>query len=164
MPTMEDYGKQPRDRRVERLRRTADELAAAIAGRSNAVLSRRPDARSWAPKEIVCHLRDTEEVFGARIQQILAMDLEPTLVVTDPDRWAEERQYLTNDAGVALAAFRRRRTEALEKFATLTPAEWEKGALHPLLGSITLDGFLSAMAAHDDDHLAQLARALQGSA
>ena len=96
MPTMEEYAKQPREQRRQRLDRTADELAAAIKGQSDAVLSRRPDAKNWAAKEVVCHLRDTEEIFGARIEQILAMDVDPKLVVTNPDRRAEERQYLAN--------------------------------------------------------------------
>ena len=164
MPTIEEYAKQPREQRMQRLTRTADELAAAIEGQSDAVLSRRPDAKSWAAKEVVCHLRDTEEVFGARIEQILAMDVDSKLVLTNPDRWAEERQYLTNDVGKALAAFRQRRVETLETFAKLTPAQWEKGGTHPVNGRIALDGFLSVLAWHDDNHLDQLTRALQGRA
>src|SRR5690349_24967172 len=57
MPTMEDYAKQPREQRITRLQRTADELAAAVRGHDDEALSRRPDAKNWAPKEIVCHLR-----------------------------------------------------------------------------------------------------------
>ena len=52
MPTMEEYAKQPREQRLHRLTRTGDELAAAIKGQSDAVLSRRPDAKNWAAKEI----------------------------------------------------------------------------------------------------------------
>ena len=87
------------------------------------------------------------------------MDVDPKLVATNPDRWAEERQYLANDTGKALAAFRQRRDEMLETFVKLTTAQWEKGGLHPVAGRITLDGFLSIMAWHDDNHLDQLARA-----
>jgi hypothetical protein len=164
MLTIEDYAKQPREQRMQRLTRTADEFSAVIKGQSDAALSRRPDAKNWAGKEIVCHMRDTEEVFGARIEQILAMDVEPKLIATNPDRWAEERQYLTNDVARALAAFRQRRAETLETFSTLTPEQWEKGGIHSVAGRIALDGFLSIMAWHDDNHLDQLARALQGRA
>jgi hypothetical protein len=149
---------------MRRLTRTADELGAAIKGQSDAVLSRRPDAPNWAAKEVVCHLRDAEEVFGARFEQILAMNVEPTLGNTDPDRLAEERQYLRNDTGEALAAFRRRRAETLETLGQLTPAHWEKGGIHPVRGRITIDSVLSFMAWHDDNHLDQLRRALQGRA
>ena len=165
MPTMEEYAKQPREQRMARLTRTAGELAAAITGQSEAVLSRRPDAKNWAAKEVVCHLRDTEEAFGVRFEQILAMDTDPKLGGPgNPDRWAEERQYMRNDAAEALAAFRKRREETLATFSKLTPAQWGKGGIHPVRGRMTIDTFLTLMAWHDDNHLDQLARALEGRA
>jgi len=164
MPTMEEYAKQPREERMRRLNRTPDDLAAAIKGQSDAILSRRPDATNWAAKEVVCHLRDTEEAFGTRFQLILTMDVDPALVGSPADRLADERQYLRNDPEEALAAFRRRRAETLQTLGKLTPAEWEKGGIHPVRGRITIDGFLSLMAWHDDNHLDQLTRALQGRA
>jgi uncharacterized damage-inducible protein DinB len=164
MPTMEEYARQPRATRLQRLTRTADQLAAAIEGRGDAVLSRRPDATNWAVKEIVCHLRDTEESFGGRFAQILAMDTDPTLGGANADRLAEERQYLRNDTAEAVAAFRTRRQETLEIVRTLTPVQWDKGAIHPVRGRITLDGFLALLAWHDDNHLEQLTRALEGRA
>ena len=164
MPTMEEYATQPTAQRLARLTRTADELAAAIKGQSDAALSRRPDAKNWAAKEIVCHLRDTEEAFGARFEQILAMDTDPKLGAASADRWAEERQYLRNDAAEAVGAFRKRREETLATLRTLTPEQWNKGGIHPVRGRMTLDTFLALMAWHDDNHLDQLARALAGRA
>ena len=164
MPTMEEYAKQPREQRAQRLTRTADELAAAIKGQSDAVLSRRPDAKNWAAKEIVCHLRDAEEAFGTRFEQMMAMDVDPRLTGPSADRMAEERQYLRNDAAEALAAFRQRRQETVKFFGTLTAAQWDKGGIHPVRGRISVDGFLALMAWHDDNHLDQLKRALDGKA
>jgi uncharacterized damage-inducible protein DinB len=164
MPSMEEYAKQPREARIQRLTRTADELAAAVKGQSDAVLSRRPDEKNWAAKEVVCHLRDAEESFTTRFEQILAMDVDPKLTGPSADRMAEERQYLRNDAAEALAAFRKRRQETVAFFGKLTPAQWDKGGIHPARGRITLDGFLTLMAWHDDNHLDQLTRALQGRA
>ena len=164
MPTMEEYATQPAAQRLARLTRTADQLTAAIKGRAESVLARRPDGKNWAPKEIVCHLRDTEEAFGARFEQILAMDVDPKLGAPTADRWAEERQYLRNDALEAIAAFRTRREDNLATLRALTPAQWNKGALHPVRGRMTLDTFLTLMAWHDDNHLDQLARALEGKA
>jgi hypothetical protein len=125
-----------RDADNGRVRRTAARAAPAtphsyrrragrrhIKGQSDGVLSRRPDAKNWAAKEIVCHLRDTEE---------------------------------------ALAAFRRRRAETLDLFAKLEPGQWEKGGIHPVRGRFTIDAILSIMAWHDDNHLGQLMRALEG--
>lgn len=67
MPTMEDYLTRPVVARLEPLRTTPDELAAEIRGRSDAILSSRPDGRNWSAKEIVCHLRDVEELFYYRL-------------------------------------------------------------------------------------------------
>jgi hypothetical protein len=163
MPTMEEYAKQPREQRLQRLERTASELTAAIRGQSDAVLSRRPDARNWAAKEVVCHLRDTEELFMMRFETIMAAD-EPKVSAIDPDRWAQDRQYLRNDAAEAAAAFRKRRDESLTLLRKLDSDQWTRGAIHPVRGRFTIDDIVSLMAAHDDNHLDQLKRALEGRA
>src|SRR5262249_29601443 len=123
MTTREELSKRPREQHLERMARTADDLAAAILGRGEAALVRRPDAKNWSAKEIICHLRDTEELFIVRLETIAALD-EPMIPAAGmgrwalnlkadgqpaaPDRWAEDRQYLRNDAAHALATFRNR--------------------------------------------------------
>lgn len=163
---MEEYAKQPAAERLKRLARTADELAAAIRGQSEAALARRPDAKNWAAQEVVCHLRDTEELFIGRFELIAAVDEPklPALNPATPDRWAEDRQYLRNDVNAALAAFRRRREESLAYLRTLAPEQWTRGGVHPQRGRMTVDGFVTLMAWHDDNHLDQLTRALAGRA
>ena len=161
MPTMEEVAKQPREQRMARLTRTADDLASAIRGRSDEALSRRPDTMNWAAKEVVCHLRDTEELFMERFQMILATD-EPKLSGLNPDRWAEERQYLRNDVNGALAAFRKRREESLDFLGKLAPEAWQRAGVHATRGKFTLEDFVILMTWHDDNHLDQLNRALEG--
>jgi uncharacterized damage-inducible protein DinB len=163
MPTMEEVAKQPLEERLGRMRRTADDLAAAIKGKSDTDLSRRPDAKNWAAKEVLCHLRDTEELFMERFQTIMANE-EPKLGGPQPDRWAEERQYLRNDAGEALTAFRKRRDDSLAFLKKLAPPDWQRAGVSPTRGRITIDQFVSLMAWHDDNHLDQLKRALDGRA
>lgn len=163
MPTMEEVAKQTREQRVARLTRTADDLAAATRGQSEEALSRRPDAKNWAAKEVVCHLRDTEELFMERFQMILAMD-EPKLSGLNPDRWADERQYLRNDVNGALASFRTRRDESLDFLKKLTPEGWQRAGVHAPRGKFTLEDFVILMTWHDDNHLDQLKRALEGKA
>jgi hypothetical protein len=162
VPSIEDYARRPREERLARIARTPDELADAVRGAAASVLARRPAPKSWAPNEVVCHLRDNEEWFLERMRMIVAMDL-PRFVATNPDRWADERQYLTNDAAVALAAFTRRRRETLEFLGKLAPEDWARAGLHvDSRGRRTIDEFLSVMAWHDDNHLDQLRRALLG--
>ncbi len=163
MPTMEEYAKQPLAQRLARMERTADELAEAIKGQSDAVLARRPDVKNWAAKEVLCHLRDTEESFMVRFDSMMAMD-DPKLLAANPERWAEERQYLRNLASEALAAFRKRRQESLAFLRKCTPEQLQRGGIHATRGRMTIDDFATLMAWHDDNHLDQLKRALEGRA
>ncbi len=80
----------------------------------------------------------------------------------DPDRWAEERQYRRCDTDVALMAFARRRGETLTLLGTLTPADWKRGGIHLLRGRMALDEWVASLASHDDNHLHQLKRTLDG--
>jgi len=155
------FGASP-DERLARLARTPDQVAAALGGRREAALRRRPAPEAWAPTEIVCHLRDAEELFGQRMATILA-DEEPALPDAGPaDRWARERQYARHDPTLALEHFRRRRGESLETLIALPPAEWQRGGEHPARGRLTIDMLVAHMAWHDDNHLEQLTRALEG--
>ncbi len=209
MPTREDYLRLPLAQRLARLAGTADELAEAIRDRSAAQLSRRPGAPNWSATEIICHLRDVEELFRIRFHTILAIDdpqiltfsAEPTALAAwgiglsdsalgspsaaprtinsalgspsaaprttvghplDPDRWAEERQYARSDPHQALTAFRRQRTETVALLGSLTDAQWLRGGIHLRLGRLTLGDWVASLAAHDDNHLDQLTRAIDG--
>jgi hypothetical protein len=162
MPSIDEYARRPREERLARIAGTPDELADAVRGADAAVVARRPAPTSWAATEVMCHLRDNEEWFLERMRLIVAMD-QPRFVATNPDRWADERQYLTNDAALALAAFTRRRRETLEFLRPLEPDAWARAGLHTdSRGRRTIDEFLSVMAWHDDNHLDQLRRALTG--
>jgi len=78
----------------------------------------------------------------------------------DPDRWAEDRQYRRADPGAAAAAFRSRRRDITALLRGLAPGEWARGGIHLRLGRLTLAEWAARLAAHDDNHLAQLRRAL----
>jgi hypothetical protein len=180
MATRDEYLAQPLSERLARLARTPDEIAAPINGRNDGDLGRGGAGDGWSAKELVCHLRDIEELCILRFHTMLVMD-DPLVFVAgapppdperwgiagavpfplDPERWNSDRQYLRNDAREALAAFRRRRSEVLAFFAALTPAQWRRGSMHPVHGRINFEAWTAAMAAHDDNHVDQLRRALR---
>jgi len=166
MPTLEEVAKQSLEQRLDRMSRTAEDLASAIHGQSETALVRRPDSKNWAANEVICHLRDIEEVYFVRIHAILLND-EPK-IYADPsgaaNRFAGDRQYLRNDAVQALAAFRRRREETLALLRSLTLEQRERGCLHPTRGRIIIDAIATMLTWHDDNHLDQLRRALKGKA
>ena len=146
---------------LSKIEKGPDDFASVLQGAAEPVLSRRPDEKNWAPKEIICHLRDTEELFLTRFQSIIAMD-NPKYAAVDADRWAEERQYLRNDAGEALTAFRKRRADTLKFLRALTPGQWDRMGVHATRGRESLKDSAGSIARHDLNHLEQLKRSLAG--
>jgi hypothetical protein len=165
-----EYARQPATRSLERMERTAQEIAAALDGHGDTGLSRRPAPTAWSAKEVICHLRDMlamEEpkflVLGEMPHDRAAWGIvEGDAMPLDPDRWADERQYHRNDAVTALAALRRRRQESLTFLARLEPDQWRRGSIHATLGRMTFADWVALIAAHDDKHVAQLELALEG--
>jgi hypothetical protein len=178
MPNRDEYLARPLADRLSRLSATPEDLARAASGVTDEALSR-PGADGWSAKDVVCHLRDVEELCVLRFHLMLADDDPKVFVVgapppdpeawgiggevpfpMDPERWRLERQYARNDAGEALAAFTRRRRESLALLAALTPEQWQRGSIHPERGRVTFEEWTAGIASHDDNHLAQLQRAL----
>src|SRR5262249_37164669 len=153
MPTVDEYLSRSLVDRLLRLEATCQEIGAAFDGKSEALIGRRPDSQNWSAREIVCHLRDVEELFLIRFQTLLAID-DPKILTCaatpdvlaqwgigdavghplDPARWAEERQYARCDARLALDAFRRRRGEVLALLDALSPDQWQRGGIHLIRG------------------------------
>jgi len=162
MATREEHAKLSRRERLACIAKTPDQLAAAMKGRSDEALARRPDAKNWAPTEVMCHLRDNEEWFFGCLRLIMLAD-EPYVLMTSPDREAEDRQYLRNDPRLALETFSRRRAATLQLFRELAPEHWDRVAI--LVSSHSrrnIDEYLTVIAWHDDNHLDQLRRAVDG--
>ena len=44
----------------------------------------------------------------------------------------------------------------------LPDGDWQRGGIHLARGRLTLAQWVASLAAHDDNHLAQLARAVEG--
>ncbi|MFH1758558.1 MAG: DinB family protein [Pseudomonadota bacterium] len=153
MKNLEDY--------LTSMATTPGDIEAVIRGLSDPLLSKRPDDKNWAAKEIVCHMRDTEEQFMIRFQTIMALD-EPKLLAVEAERWSSERQYLRNDGFEALSSFRKRRNEVLEFLRGLNPEQWNRGGIHPTRGRMSIKDFVTFIAGHDQNHLEQLKRAVAG--
>jgi hypothetical protein len=45
---------------------------------------------------------------------------------------------------------------------TLSPVDWQRSGHHPARGRLSIDLLVALMAWHDDNHLDQLTRALEG--
>src|SRR5438874_12555017 len=60
--------------RLDLLARTPEALSDAVDGLDDAALSRRAGPQEWTAKDVICHLRDVEELGILRFHSMLAMD------------------------------------------------------------------------------------------
>jgi hypothetical protein len=160
--SVEDWAAVPVADRLARLERTPADLARLLRDQTATALSRRPAEDAWSATEVVCHLRDAETQLGGWIRLVLATD-DPALVEAGAaDHRAAERQDTSHHAGAAWDAFGRRRDDTLAVLRSLDAAAWTRAGHHARRGRLTVDDLVALMAWHDEDHLDQVRRALEG--
>jgi len=106
----------------------------------------------WTIRQIVCHLRDCELMYGVRMRQMLSMD-HPTLQPFDQDAWAGAARYDRQDAARAIATLAEVRAGNLEMLKLAGAGALARGARHPDYGDITVGQLVRHLLAHDENHL-----------
>jgi FMN phosphatase YigB (HAD superfamily) len=124
----------------------------------------KPSSDSWAPVEVLCHLRDVEqEINFPRIKKILEED-KPFLTAPDSDRWTEERNYIDEcapDVSTELVEARTRTLELLERYP---PQAWTRPARHAIFGPTQLTEIVRIFVEHDLLHIRQINDSLDRTA
>lgn len=113
----------------------------------------------WSVVEVVCHLRDFEQIFFERARQTLAED-EPVLTPRDHEAMARDGDYQHQELCEALSDLRETRRAFLIWMESLTPKQWQRQALHPENGPMTILDMALQTTLHDVTHLDQISRAL----
>ena len=140
---------------VQRLRAQAAEVQRLAAGLDEETLATRGVPGKWSMKELVCHCRRMESVFGERINRMLAE--ETTIVPYDNPDADEVFVALTNQPTVdVLAEYLGEREALCQKLERLTPAEWHRKARHPQFQHFDLHFQIEYMAHHEAHHIYQL--------
>ena len=119
----------------------------------------RDGPNGWTTLEVVCHLRDFDAIFRQRAQQIVAEDY-PHLMPQDHEAMVVDRHYNDDTLADVLATLDASRQETVAFFQSLTPAQWERAALHPSQGHFTLTHAVIQVGSHDVNHLEQITRIL----
>ena len=127
-----------------------------------AALSAVPAPGEWSAATVVCHLADTELVFGVRARMILTAD-RPWLAAFAEEPWAARFAPLEPDARESLQRWRVLRDANLRVFASLDEDDWRREGVHEERGTITVATLAEILAAHDRTHLDQIRRALAGA-
>ncbi|HEX5009660.1 MAG TPA: DinB family protein [Planctomycetota bacterium] len=143
---------------LDRLRRSADAIAALVRGLPLEAVRWKPAPERWSALEVVCHLGDEEVLdFRTRVRLTLQDPAAPWPPI-EPSRWVVERRYLEQPAGPALARFLNERAESISWLAAQREARWDNAHEHPQAGPLTARCLLANWMAHDLLHLRQLAR------
>ena len=128
------------------LRRLADRIGAA-----RVTTPRAPG--KWSARDILCHLADSEIVFGFRLRQALAED-HHVIQPFDQERWAPP--YASLEAAAAIATFAAMRSWNIALLKTVTPQQGAKRLTHPERGEMPFSVIVETMAGHDLNHVKQL--------
>ena len=160
MTKMQSSWQQVRERHLGAMQVSCDILGHILCGLSNErarALRDGPDG--WSILEIVCHLRDFDEIFHSRA--IMMRDqAQPQLPAYDHEAMAIERDYQQQDLRDAFSALNASRQRFIAFFAGLTPQQWERGGVHPERDSFTMTDAAMQVGLHDLDHLEQITRVL----
>jgi hypothetical protein len=135
------------------IRETPGRLRSYVDSLGPQGLERSLSPGKWTPREILCHLADTEIAFAFRLRQARAED-HHVIQPFDQDLWA--RSYVVYDADSACRLFTALREWNLLLIASLAPEEWSKPVSHPERGAMTYLTIVETMAGHDLNHIAQI--------
>src|SRR6266508_6116099 len=139
------------------LKATPDAVRAAVAGLSEAQLSKPEAPGKWSMRQVVRHLADSDLVWGYRLRMVLAHD-RPAITGYDQDLWADRLGYAGADVAQALEEFAILRRGNLALLDAATTADLERVGVHSERGEESVGHMIRMYAGHDLLHLRQLAR------
>ncbi len=116
----------------------------------------------WSVIEVMCHLRDAEEVSLSRMRAMRDND-NPPIAGYDQDALARERNYAASNLHDALDAFLKLRAQHVEELVALRAEDWQRLGQHSEYGPVTIMGHAFHMVSHDFVHAAQIGRQLSNS-
>ncbi len=119
----------------------------------------RDGADGWNIVEIMCHLRDLEDVYQRRAMQMTTED-NPHVLGFDVLGAVTANDYAHASLAEALALWNERRAASLEWLSALTEDQWERTGIHPAYGKYTVLDAALRTALHDVNHTEQVLKAL----
>ncbi len=144
------------------LRATPGRLERLLQAAPVPIVSRRPAAGKWSIREIVAHMADAELAIGWRFRNMIATP-GVHLQWWDEHLWSEACNYFRVPMVQSLRLFRSVRESNLQLLRSTPRARWRACyGVHDKRGRQTVEEFITMEAAHDLNHLRQVAALLQG--
>ena len=149
-----------RERIIATLKRNQTILDGILHGLSQGDATSATDGPDgWTVLEVICHLRDLEEIYAGRIASMLKGE-NPTFPKVDPPALAKERNYAGDDLRSARSTLLEHRRATLAILAGLSPDQWTLTGTHGVYGPQTVEVLAFQIVTHDLDHMEQITRIL----
>jgi uncharacterized damage-inducible protein DinB len=154
----------PHDWMIEGLEWSHKILGLTLAGVSQQqaqTIKDGPDG--WTVLEIMCHLRDYQEIFFGRIKQILE-EYKPTFKTYDEKaRMAlvVENDYANQNLRNVYDDYGSTRLELIKILSSLEDEQWERLGNFPGLGEVDISVPIYHTMFHDSIHIEQIGRILR---
>lgn len=117
-----------------------------------AVSQQRPAPEQWSIADVLCHLVLVEGRYLARLQ-LVVREAAPAIACIQPD---PARHDLTQPAMAIAANFRQARQETVAFLQELKAGDWQRTAVHPTWGKVSLRSLVQHLVDHDTAHLNQI--------
>jgi uncharacterized damage-inducible protein DinB len=116
----------------------------------------------WSILEIMCHVRDFQEIFMTRATRMLNEDM-PILVPVDAaarEAMVVERAYANQDLFATYHDYVTTRKHFIELLSNIEDSQLDRRGIHPVTGEVDVTTPLFHTILHDADHTEQIARVL----
>ena len=137
---------------IEQFAAGGPQLAAVLAGLSEADLDARPGPGAWSLRELAVHLYDSDMVGGDRLRRIAAMD-RPLLMGYDESAFVKNLNYGQLDAQLAARMFADGRTMVAAVLRGLPDNAFDRVGIHSEDGAVPLGKMVQKYIAHLEYHL-----------
>jgi hypothetical protein len=141
---------------IDTIRRFPGELSELVKSLSKNQLDIPTGAGEWTPRQVIHHLADSHMNAFIRARLILTED-NPTLKPYNQEAWALlADMQLPPKVSVKILKGLHERWAVF--FESVKEEDWERTAIHPEIGQITLVILLETYARHCEEHLEQIKR------
>lgn len=137
---------------LEALASTPADVARLVRGLDETAAVQQMDG-GWSCYDVVAHLADTEPLYRADLQRVLAEDT-PAVAGSPPHEMALAR---ARSLAALTDCFSEARRVTIDWLREISPAAWQRPAIHQTHGRTTLRFLVHDLVAHDIEHTGQLA-------
>ena len=154
----------PHDWLIEGLDKSAQILGLVLADVTQEQAQTITDgADGWSVLEIMCHLRDYQEIFATRIKRMLEEDNPRFEVYDEVARMAlvVDKGYANQDLSSVFADFSSTRRALIDRLSSLPDEQWTRVGSFAEDDQVDIGMPVVHTMLHDADHTEQIARILR---